>query len=154
MLVPPFLGQDVVAASAGLGNDRALVPVRGTYQHVSHPNVFSAGVAIDVPAPFTTPIAVGVPKTGYPADVEAKVVGENIARLVHSKADLREKPFGQIPALCVLDAGHKEVLIVANHLFEPREHAVLVPNPIYDLGKRVFEQYYLWKVRHGYSALP
>ncbi|MFC0082239.1 NAD(P)/FAD-dependent oxidoreductase [Aciditerrimonas ferrireducens] len=154
MIVPPFVGQDVVAASPGLGNAHALVPVRDTYQHREHPNVFGAGVAIDVPSPFSTPVAVGVPKTGYPADVEGKVVGENIARLVASRVDLRERPFSQIPGLCVLDAGHKEVVIVANHLFPPRDHALLIPNPLYDEGKRLFERYYLWKARHGYSWLP
>jgi sulfide:quinone oxidoreductase len=154
MLVPPFNGADVVAATPGLGNDHGLVPVQQTYQHPKWPNIFSAGVAIDVPAPFSTPVAVGVPKTGYPADVEAKIVGENIARLIHSRVELRSEPFGQIPGLCVLDAGHKEVVILANHLFQPREHAMLIPNPLYDEGKRLFERYYLWKTRHGYSALP
>jgi len=99
MLVPPFPGADVVATTPGLGNDHGVVPVHQTYQHPRWSNIFSAGVAIDVPAPLSTPIAVGVPKTGYPAEVEAKMAGENIARLLHARVDLRSKPFGEIPRL-------------------------------------------------------
>jgi sulfide:quinone oxidoreductase len=154
MLMPPFLGQRVVRDSPGLGNPRGYVPVEDTYQHRRYPHIFAAGIAIDVPVPFATPVAVGVPKTGYPADVAGKTVGENIARLIRSDARLKERPFARIPGLCVMDAGHKEVVIVSNHLLKPRQFAVMIPNPIYDEGKRLFEKYFLWKTRHGYSFLP
>lgn len=154
MLMPPFLGQEVVRDSAGLGNASGYVPVRDTYQHQKYPHIFAAGIAIDVPAPFATPVAVGVPKTGYPADEAGKTVGENIAHLIKSEARLKERPFAKIPGLCVMDAGHKEVIILANHLIGPRDFAVMIPNPIYDEGKRLFEKYFLWKMRQGYSALP
>ena len=154
MLMPPFLGQDVVANSPGLGNERGYVPVEDTYQHKHYPHIFAAGIAIDVPVPFTTPVAVGVPKTGYPADEAGKAVGENIAHLIRAQAHLKKRPFGKIPGLCVMDAGHKEVLIVANHLLGPRDFSVMLPNPIYDEGKRLFEKYFLWKSRNGYSFLP
>lgn len=154
MLMPPFMGQDVVLDSPGIGNARGYVPVADTYQHRAHPHIFAAGIAIDVPPQFSTPVSVGVPKTGYPADEAGKAVGENIAHLIRAEAHLRERPFGKIPGLCVMDAGHKEVVIIANHLLGEREFAVMLPNPIYDEGKRLFEKYFLWKTRNGYSRLP
>ncbi|QSO51437.1 FAD-dependent oxidoreductase [Alicyclobacillus curvatus] len=154
MVMPPFLGQDVVRNSPGLGTSKGYVPVKPTYQHVDFPNIFAAGIAIDVPSPFATPVALGVPKTGFPADEAGKTVGENIARLLNHKVQLKEKPFAKIPGLCVMDAGHKEVLIVTNHVMKPREFAAIIPNPMYDEGKRLFEKYFLWKTKHGYSFLP
>jgi sulfide:quinone oxidoreductase len=154
MIMPPFLGQDVVRNSPGVGNAKGYVPVHDTYQHKTFANIFAAGIAIDVPAPFVTPVAVGVPKTGYPADEAGKTVGENISRLINHEVDLRSKPFSKIPGLCVMDAGHKEVIIVSNHLMKPREFAAILPNPLYDEGKRLFEKYFLWKTKHGYSYLP
>lgn len=81
-------------------------------------------------------------------------MGENIAHLVRSEARLKERPFAKIPGLCVMAAGHKEVVILSNHLFKPRQFAVMIPDPIYDEGKRLFEKYFLWKTRNGYSFLP
>lgn len=154
MLMPPFLGQKVVRDSEGLGNDKGYVPVKDTYQHKTYPHIFAAGIAIDVPVPFSTPVAIGVPKTGFPADEAGKTVGENIAHLIRSDARLKERPFAKIPGLCIMDAGHKEVVILANHLLGPRDFAVMLPNPLFDEGKRLFEKYFLWKTSHGYSALP
>lgn len=153
MLMPPFLGQRVVRDS-GLGNARGYVPVEPTYQHKQYPHIFAAGIAVDVPAPFVTPVAVGVPKTGYPADEAGKTVGENIAHLIRHEAHLRKRPFKDIPGLCVMDAGHREVYLFANHLLPPHQFAFIVPNPFYDEGKRLFEKYFLWKMQHGYSFLP
>lgn len=154
MVMPPFVGQDVVSNSPGVGTPKGYVPVNPTYQHKDYPNIFAAGIAVDVPSPFVTPVSLGVPKTGYPADEAGKTVGENISRLLNEKVNLKERPFAKIPGLCVMDAGHKEVVIITNHVMKPREFAAIIPNPIYDEGKRLFEKYFLWKTKHGYSFLP
>jgi len=156
MLMPPFVGVDFVARSPKLGaTAKNYVKVNDTYQHATYPSIWAAGIAVDVVAPFVQgKVPFGVPKTGFPADEEGKVVAENILRLSRGETTLIEKPFGKIPGLCVMDAGKKEVIIISNHLFKPRQFAVMIPNVFYDVGKRLFEKYFLWKTINGYSYLP
>ncbi|GCD77915.1 hypothetical protein JCM31826_13970 [Thermaurantimonas aggregans] len=67
---------------------------------------------------------------------------------------LKAKKWGDIPAICVLDAGNKEVIIFGNKLFKPRAFAIMLPNILGDFSKVLFEKYFLWKTRNGYSFLP
>jgi sulfide:quinone oxidoreductase len=155
MLMPPFEGADVMKASPQLVDAKGFVETKASYQHVKYPNVFAAGLAVQVKVPFTiegTPF--GVPKTGYPSDVTGKIVAENITRLVEGKTELKEKAWGKIPALCIMDAGHKEVYLLANHLFKPRQFAILLPNVFNDFGKVMLEKYFLWKNKRGLARLP
>lgn len=155
MLMPPFEGAQVMKDSPKLVDEKGFVETDGTYQHITYKNVFAAGLAVKVAVPFQiegTPF--GVPKTGYPSDVTGKIVAENIVRLINGKGTLVNKEWGKIPALCIMDAGRKEVYLVANHLFKPRQFAIMVPNIFNDIGKVLLEKYFLWKARHGYAWLP
>jgi len=67
---------------------------------------------------------------------------------------LKKKAWGKIPGICVMDAGKKEVIILSDHLFKPRNFAIMIPNIFYDFNKVLFEKYFLWKTKHGYSQLP
>lgn len=156
MIMPPFHGVDFVKNSLALGaTPNGYIPVHDTYQHVKYPHVWAAGIAVDVKPPFTPgKVPFSVPKTGFPADEAGKTVAENIIRFVNGEQKLEEKPFGKIPGLCIMDAGKKEVFIITNHLFKPRQFALMLPNLIYDFGKRLFEKYFLWKIKKGYSWLP
>ncbi len=155
MIMPAFTGQDVIPESGNdLGNEAGFIPVNGTYQHQRYPHIFAAGVAINVTKPFTTPLPLGIPKTGFPADTEGKVVGENIAKMLKGDLELKSKPFDEIPPLCVMDAGHKEVLIYGNRFFKPRKLEFMIPNPVYDVSKRMLEKYFLAKAAAGLSQLP
>jgi len=155
MIIPPFNGARFVKESADLGDEKGFIPVDDSYRHKKYPNVFAAGLAVAVPLPFATPVALGMPKTGFPSEETAKVAAHNIVRLVEDgpAAELKAKPWGKIPGLCVLDAGHKEVVIVSNHLLKPRQFAVMIPNPLANIAKKVLEKYFLWKTRRGLSYL-
>jgi len=153
MIIPPFNGARFVKDSGDLGDEKGFIPVDDTYRHPKYRNVFAAGLAAAVPLPFSTPVALGMPKTGFPSEETAKIASHNIARLVKGEGELQSKPWGKIPGLCVLDAGHKEVVIVSNHLLKPRQFAVMIPNPLVNVAKRVLEKYFLWKTRRGLSYL-
>jgi sulfide:quinone oxidoreductase len=156
MLMPPFIGVDLVTNSQGLqATPNGYIPVGDDYRHVKYPTVWAAGIAVNVPLPFTPKsVPFASPKTGHPSDETGKIVAENIIRVSNHRTDLKKKAWGKIPGLCIMDAGKKEVLIFSDHLFKPRNFAIMLPNVIYDFGKVLLEKYFLWKTRHGYSYLP
>ncbi|MEU8344808.1 FAD-dependent oxidoreductase [Spirillospora sp. NPDC048832] len=154
MIIPPFLGQQVVAATPGLADAKGFVPVRDTYQSIAHPGIYAVGIAAAVTVPWTTAIPVGVPKTGFPTEVQARVAADNIAARIRGEEQARHKDFGEIPAVCVMDAGNNGVLILADRMLPPRKAGVLVPGPQAHAAKLAFEKYFLWKARNGYVRLP
>lgn len=155
MIMPPFVGVDFITNSPELhATPSGYVPVGEDYRHPEYPNVWAAGLAVNFSIPWKPgSVPFFAPKTGYPSDVTGKIVADNILRAQAGKP-LIKKHWGKIPAVCIMDAGKKEVIIFANHLFKPRAFAVMIPNIFYDFSKVIFEKYFLWKTRHGYSALP
>jgi sulfide:quinone oxidoreductase len=154
MVVPPFLGQEFLRTTDGLTDEKGFVPVRGTYQTEKFDDIYAVGVAAAVSVPWTTPVPVGIPKTGFPTERQAVVAARNIAAQIHGATPVEELPFGDIPAVCVMDAGNNGVVILADKMLPPRKHGVLVPGPQAHLMKLGFEKYFLWKMEHGYVQLP
>ncbi|HET9057643.1 MAG TPA: FAD-dependent oxidoreductase [Chitinophagaceae bacterium] len=156
MLMPPFTGVDLIRNSPMLkASANGFLPVGEDYRHPQYPDIWAAGLTVDVIPPFAPgKIPFGIPKTGYPSDETGKIVAENIFRIAKGKKELKKKAWGKIPGLCVMDAGKKEVLIISDHLFKPRKFALMIPNIFYDFTKVFLEKYFLWKVKKGYSSLP
>lgn len=156
MLMPPFKGVDFVTNSPKLeALPNGFVDVLPSYRHKKYDNVWVAGLAVNVVPPFEKGVVpFAVPKTGYPSDETGKIVAENIIRTINGNLPLKEKKWGDIPGVCIMDAGKKEVILFSNHLFKPRSFAIMLPNVIWDFGKVLLEKYFLWKLRHGYAQLP
>ncbi len=153
MVVPPFVGADVVNAS-GLGNAKGFIEVKDTYQTLAHPNVYAVGIAAAVDAPWQSANAVGVPKTGFPAETMARVAATNIASQIRGEEPTKEENFGEIPALCIMDAGNNGVVILADRMLPPRKYGLMIPGPQSHAAKIALEKYFMWKMRRGFVKLP
>jgi sulfide:quinone oxidoreductase len=154
MIVPPFLGQEVVAKATEIADDKGYVKVRDTYQTEAYPEVYAVGIAAAVPSPWQTANPLGIPKTGFPTEQQAHVAARNVAAQIRGEEPTAHKEFGDIAAICVMDAGNNGVVILADKMLPPRKHGVLIPGPQAHLMKLAFERYFLWKMRHGHVGLP
>lgn len=154
MIVPPFVGQPLAKSVPRLADKRGFVEVRETYQARAYDDIYAIGVAAAVPVPWQSAFAVGIPKTGFPTERMAHIAASNIAAQIRGEAPQAEQAFGDIPAVCVMDAGNNGVVILSDKMLPPRKFGVLVPGPQAHAMKVAFEKYYLWKARHGYVNLP
>jgi hypothetical protein len=154
MIVPPFIGQEVVRSAREIADDKGYVKVRDTYQTQRYGNVYAVGIAAAVDVPWQTATPVGIPKTGFPTERMAHVAARNIAAQIQGGAPTSHEAFGDMPAVCVMDAGNNGVIILADKMLPPRKHGVLIPGPQAHAMKLAFEKYFLWKARHGYVSLP
>ncbi len=154
MTIPPFVGQDFLRKTEGLVNAGAFVDVRPTYQTLKWDDIYAVGLAAAVTAPWSTPTPVGVPKTGFPTEQMAHVAAKNIAAQIRGEEPRHEKEFGDIPAVCIMDAGNNGVLILADKMLPPRKHGMLIPGPQNHLAKLAFEKYFIWKMMVGHVNLP
>lgn len=149
MIVPRFLGVDAVRNTPGLANANGFIQVDEGYQHPVYKNVYAAGVAVAVAAPVDTPVACGVPKTGYPTEQMAKTAVKNII------ADIKGLPhttlsFEEMSAYCIMDTGNMGMMIVGDHMISPREHEFIIPGPEAHWAKVAFEKYFLYSRKHGH----
>jgi sulfide:quinone oxidoreductase len=150
MIIPPFRGVDAVMATEGLGNPRGFVPVDQHYRHVKYENIYAAGVAVAMMPPETTPVPIGVPKTGHMTEQMARIAAGNIAAEIEKK----EKLSADIRVVCFLDMGDTAVLMSASPVLPPREKHTLKKHVVFHWVKAFFERYYLWKMRRGITWLP
>lgn len=154
MIIPPFLGAEVVRAS-GLGNERGFVVTDDYFRHPKHPTVYAAGVSVAVAPPAPCEAGCSVPKTGYVSEVMAHTAAKNIAADIQGKP-LTPKPQADIDAKCVLDAGNNGIIMYTDRIYAPkrRKWETLIPGPWAHWAKLAFERYFLWKMRTGRVNWP
>ncbi|MFC5262319.1 hypothetical protein ACFPJ1_09360 [Kribbella qitaiheensis] len=57
----------------------------------------------------------------------AHTAAANIAAQIRGEQPTHKKAFGDIKAVCVMDAGNNGVIILADKMLPPRQHGVLNP---------------------------
>lgn len=140
--MPRFLGVDAVRNSPNLANASGWIEVDDGYRHRQYPNIYAAGVAIQVDPPSSTDVPCGVPKTGYPSEEMAKVVAHNIAVDING-GERKVLPYGDIAALCIMDAGNMGMMILGDKMLPNRHFEVILPGPQAHWAKIGFEKYFL-----------
>ncbi len=149
MIIPRFLGVDAIRNTPGLGNPNGFIETNDGYQHLTHPEVYAAGVTVFIPPADETAVACGVPKTGYPSEQMAKTAAFNI------KADIeglekKSMPFSMIHAYCIMDTGNMGMMIVGDHMLGDRHLEFIIPGPQAHWAKLAFEKYFLFSRKHGH----
>jgi len=127
MVVPPFAGQELIRATPGLSDDKGYVPVEDTYQSKAYPEIYAAGIAAQVPVPWQTSVPIGIPKTGFPTESMAKVAARNITAAIKGEPPVKHKDFGEMAAVCMMDADSNGVTILADQMLPPRKAAIMIP---------------------------
>ncbi|MFT4049501.1 MAG: FAD/NAD(P)-binding oxidoreductase [Solirubrobacterales bacterium] len=157
MIVPPFTGVDVVAATPGLTNPMGFVPVDEHFRHPEHPEVYAAGVAIAIAPPEPTPVPAGVPKTGQMTETMAKVAARNIAAELNAGKG-EALPLDELSAICVLDGGNNGVIFKAENVLargengvRPKAHTMAGPQAHW--AKLAFERVFLESRKRGKLVL-
>ncbi len=148
MLLPAFRGVAAVRGIEGLANPRGFVIVDEHQRNPSFPDIFAIGVCVAIAPTGKTPVAVGVPKTGFMIESMVAATARNIARLVDEKSPDAEATWN---AVCLADFGDRGVAFVAQPQIPPRNVNWSSTGVWVHGAKVAFEKYFLHKIRSGVS---
>lgn len=147
MFIPPFEGLDIWKSVPGLTDSKGLILTNDFMQSRAYPDIFGVGVCVHLDAYESTPVPVGIPKTGYMIESMGSAVVKNIQRLCSGESDLRSKP--AMNAVCIADFGHTGAIFVTLPQIPPRHHDYTYTGKLATLAKIAFERYFLHKIESG-----
>lgn len=148
MMLPAFRGIPAVRGIEGLVNPRGFIVVDKHQRNPTFKNIYSVGVCIAIAPLEATPVAVGVPKTGYMIESMVAAAAGNIGDELRGKEPSHE---GTWNAFCLADFGNKGVAFLAQPQNPPRNLNWASEGKWVHWAKVAFEKYFLRKVRKGQS---
>ncbi len=146
MMLPAFRGIPAVMGIEGLVNPRGFITVDEFQRNGKYPEIFAVGVCIAIPPLEATPVAVGVPKTGYMIESMVSATVKNIKELLDGQQP-SHKP--TLNAFCLADFGNKGIAFIAKPQNPPRNMNWASGGKWVHLAKVAFEKYFLRKVKKG-----
>ena len=148
MMLPAFRGVAAVRGIEGLTNPRGFVLVDKYQMNPTFRNVFAIGVGVAIAPTGTTPVPVGVPKTGFMIESMVTATAANIAALVEGREPAEVASWN---AVCLADFGDSGVAFVAQPQIPPRNVNWSASGKWVHYAKIGFEKYFLRKIRIGKS---
>ncbi|SDK24740.1 NAD(P)/FAD-dependent oxidoreductase [Aliiruegeria lutimaris] len=148
MMLPAFRGVEAVRDIEGLTNPRGFILVDKHQQNPTFRNIFAIGVGVAIPPTGSTPVPVGVPKTGFMIESMVTATAMNIASLVEGKEPHEVATWN---AVCLADFGDSGVAFVAQPQIPPRNVNWSSSGKWVHYAKIGFEKYFLRKIRIGKS---
>jgi sulfide:quinone oxidoreductase len=146
MILPAFRGVAAVRGIDGLTNPRGFILADKMQRNPTFPNVFSIGVGVAIPPVGKTPLAVGVPKTGFMIESMVTATALNIGALLRNQPTTAEPTWN---AVCLADFGDGGVAFIAQPEIPPRNVNWSSSGAWVHYAKIAFEKFFLMKLRHG-----
>jgi len=151
MVMPSFLGTQIVRNSPNVGNTKGFIPVNQIWHHPLYPNIHPVGVITALAPVEETPIPIGTPKTGQMNESMAFTVAHNIA--VDLGVIKGKKASPSLSAICFADMGNTGIAFLADPVIPPRNKSIAIEGRWVHWVKMAFERYFLMKMRLG-IAMP
>ena len=148
MILPAFRGVAAVRGIDGLTNPRGFIVVDKHQANPTFPNIFALGVCVAIAPTGKTPLAVGVPKTGFMIESMVTAIAKNLGECVEGKPSSHQATWN---AICLADFGDGGVAFVAQPQIPPRNVNWSSSGGWVHLAKVGFEKYFLAKIRRGES---
>ncbi len=146
MMLPAFRGIPAVFGIEGLTNPRGFITIDEFQRNQKYQNVYSVGVCVAIAPPEATPVATGVPKTGFMIESMVTAAVHNIRQAMDGKDPTHKATWN---ALCLADFGDTGVAFLAMPQIPPRNVSWASEGKWVHLAKIAFEKYFLRKVRTG-----
>jgi sulfide:quinone oxidoreductase len=146
MLLPAFRGVPAVHGIEGLTNPRGFIAIDKHQRNPAFPRIFAVGVCVAIPPVGKTPLAVGVPKTGFMIESMVTATAENIAALLRGG---EPKAVASWNAVCLADFGDDGIAFIAQPQIPPRNVNWSSQGLWVHAAKIGFEKYFLRKIRQG-----
>lgn len=147
MIVPPYRGIKPVRDVPDLADEDGRIPVDDYYRSLAYPDIFAAGVAIQIKGPATTLLPCGVLVPGTVSAEMGRLAATNLA------ADLgygqpQKRPAGALKSFYVLDSGDRG-LFMSLSARSWLNLQLNVPGPWSHWAKVVAEKYQMWQLQSG-----
>ncbi|MBL8788854.1 MAG: NAD(P)/FAD-dependent oxidoreductase [Rhizobiales bacterium] len=148
MMLPAFRGIAPLRGIEGLSNPRGFTIIDKYQRNPTFRNVFAVGVCVAIPPMGPTPVACGVPKTGFMIESMVTATAQNIGLLLRGEEPKHQATWN---AVCLADFGDSGVAFVAQPQIPPRNVNWSSSGKWVHGAKIGFEKYFLHKMRRGTS---